>query len=139
MRALILLCTLVFPCIFFAQTTASGPAQTQSDLAQALASDWAGFLEYRDYSEPPTSTKRVQLPTWLSIAPTSAGQSWHYIYDDGPNKTAEETDLVAFHPADSAYSESDKWEADTKLPGHRLRGSPQRPRSTHPLRHRHGQ
>jgi len=107
MRSLLLLCTLVFPSALSAQTAPASAAQTQSDLTQALAGDWAGYLEYRDYSEPPTSTKRVQLLTWLSIAPTSAGQSWHYIYDDGPTKTVEETDLVTFHPADSTYSESD--------------------------------
>jgi hypothetical protein len=108
MRALILLCTLVFPSILIAQTAAFSPSQTQSELNHALAGDWAGFLQYRDYSEPATSIQRVQLPAWLSIAPTSSGQFWHYIYDDGPSKTVEETDLITFHPADSTYLESVK-------------------------------
>lgn len=45
------------------------------------------MLEYRDYSEPATSTKRVQLPTWLNIRPATEGVFLEYTYDDGPNKT----------------------------------------------------
>jgi hypothetical protein len=54
------------------------------DMALALTGEWAGYLEYRDYSEPPTSTKRVQLPMWLTVRSNAAGLSFHYIYDDGP-------------------------------------------------------
>lgn len=36
---------------------------TERAVQQALIGDWAGYLEYRDYSEPPTSAKRVQVPT----------------------------------------------------------------------------
>ena len=88
-----------------AQTT---PAQIKSDLRSALLGDWAGVLEYRDYSEPATSTKRVTLPTWLSIADADPAKlKWQYVYDDGPTKTVEETDIVTFDPETSTYSEVD--------------------------------
>lgn len=107
MRSLLLATALLMPCALPAQTPASAPAQIQSDLQQALLGDWTGVLEYRDYSEPPTSTKRVQLPTWLSITTNGPSQSWHYLYDDGPTKFVEEADTILFDPAASTYSESD--------------------------------
>jgi hypothetical protein len=82
------------------------PAQTQGDLRQALTGEWTGVLEYRDYSEPPTSAKRVQLPTWLTIAPFGDKLAEHFVYDDGPTKTVEETDVVALDTLASTYSES---------------------------------
>jgi hypothetical protein len=103
MRPLVL-GTLLLAFTASAQTT---PANPQADLQKSLAGDWTGVLEYRDYSEPVTSTKREKLPTWLSISTAGAAQSWHYIYDDGPSKVVEETDTVAFDPAASTYSESD--------------------------------
>ena len=105
MRALVLITTLLLPCALTAQTPP--PAQIQADLRQALLGDWTGVLEYRDYSEPATSTRRVLLPTWLSIAPSGSTQAWHYIYDDGPTKVVVETDTVSFDPANSTYAESD--------------------------------
>lgn len=54
------------------------------------------MLEYRDYSEPAGSTKRVQLPTWLTVAPAADGLHFTYTYDDGPNKVLEEKDTVVF-------------------------------------------
>jgi len=64
------------------------------ELDRALVGEWVGVLEYRDYAEPPGSTKRVRLPTWLSITLDGEQQRWHYTYDDGPGKTVEEVDLV---------------------------------------------
>jgi hypothetical protein len=110
MRALLLLSTLLLPCALTGQTppptTPPSTLQLKSDLRQALVGDWVGVLEYRDYSEPATSTKRVELPTWLSITPSADAQLWHYIYDDGPTKVVEESDNVTFDPAASIYSES---------------------------------
>jgi hypothetical protein len=76
-----------------AQTTSQDTASAsfRASLTQALIRDWVGVLEYRDYSEPPTTTKRVQLPTWLHIANTASAMQWHYVYDDDPNKVVEET------------------------------------------------
>jgi hypothetical protein len=107
MRTLLLAAALLTPCALHAQTPLTPPAQIQSDLQQALTGNWTGVLEYRDYSEPATSTKRVQLPTWLSITPAGSSQTWHYLYDDGPNKLVEETDTISFDPSTSTYTESD--------------------------------
>jgi hypothetical protein len=107
MRKFLLAAALLTPCALQAQTTVALPNQIQSDLQQALIGNWTGVLEYRDYSEPPTSTKRVQLPTWLSITPANSSQTWHYVYDDGPTKTVEETDTITFDPLASTYTESD--------------------------------
>jgi hypothetical protein len=82
------------------------PISIQAALNQALVGDWVGVLEYRDYSEPPTSTKRVQLPTWLRIVGNGQSLQWHYIYDDGPNKVVDETDTVIFDTSASTYSEA---------------------------------
>ena len=98
-------------CVLSAQTMPSQSVspQTRSELRLALLGDWVGVLEYRDYSEPPTSAKRETLPTWLSIADAEPGKSlkWRYIYDDGPTKVVEETDIVTFDPIASSYAESD--------------------------------
>ena len=105
-RTLLLAAAFLTPCAIHAQT-ATALHQIQSDLQQALTGNWTGVLEYRDYSEPATSTKRVQLPTWLTIKPTGSSQTWHYLYDDGPNKLVEETDTLSFDPSASTYTESD--------------------------------
>jgi hypothetical protein len=69
----------------------------------AVAGKWVGVLQYRDYSEPATSTKRVELPTWLVVTEGSP-QVWHYTYDDGPAKTVVEDDAVVFDPVAGRYS-----------------------------------
>jgi hypothetical protein len=84
--------------------SAAGPAETQQAIQTALAGEWAGYLEYRDYSEPPTSTKRVQLPTWLSVTRSPAALLLHYIYDDGPNKVVDESEQLALDTAQHTYT-----------------------------------
>ncbi len=74
------------------------------DLQSSLHGDWVGVLEYRDYSEPPTSTKRVKLPTWLSVAPQSASLLFRYTYDDGPTKTVVDTELLTIDPAAATWT-----------------------------------
>jgi hypothetical protein len=88
-----------------AQTVPASPSQTRVDLRHALVGDWVGVLEYRDYSEPATSNKRVQLPTWLTIAPAGDSVTEHFTYDDGPTKTVEETETVSFDVAAATYTE----------------------------------
>jgi hypothetical protein len=110
MRTLqISLCIFLLSSLTWCQKQVPAPAQVQSDLRTALLGDWVGVLEYRDYSEPATSTKRVNLPTWLTISEPKAAHSlkWHYTYDDGPTKVVEETDIVDFDSVASTYSESD--------------------------------
>ncbi len=90
------------------QTAAQPPAATE--LPNALRGSWAGILEYRDYSEPATSTKRVKLPTWLTIqrAGTSNDLAFYYLYDDGPTKTVTEVSTVRIDAAANRYSILDK-------------------------------
>jgi hypothetical protein len=104
--SLMLLLAFAFPSL--AQVSPS-PTQEVRDLKAALSASWTGILEYRDYSEPPTSTKRVQLPTWLTISDSGPnGQIvFHYIYDDGPNKVVDETDLVSLDPNGHTWASSD--------------------------------
>jgi len=92
--------------LLLAQKKEAAPSSTAevAQLQGVLAGSWAGTLEYRDFSEPATSTKRVKLPTWLSIELTGPGLRFHYIYDDGPNKTVTETSLARIDSATARYS-----------------------------------
>jgi len=103
-RTLVLSCSLLLSCAVSAQTVPT--SQTQTELRNALIGDWVGVLEYRDYSEPPTSTKRVDLPTWLSITANGAALTEHFIYDDGPTKTVESTETVTLDPGAGLYTEA---------------------------------
>lgn len=81
------------------------PATTSlAELQGSFAGSWAGTLEYRDYSEPATSTKRVKLPTWLTIEPTGGDLRFRYVYDDGPSKTVKENSIVRIDPATAHYT-----------------------------------
>lgn len=81
----------------------SPEVQRSLPLEHALAGRWAGVLEYRDYSEPVGSAKRVQLPTWLTIEVGAEGIRLTYTYDDGPDKVLEEKDTVVFDLAAKSY------------------------------------
>lgn len=94
---------LAFPLAIFTALAAE-PASTASEVQGALTGRWAGTLEYRDYSEPATSVKRVKLPTWLTITSAEGALTFHYIYDDGPGKTITETSLIRIEPAASHYT-----------------------------------
>ncbi len=96
-RAIPLLATLALGCRLPAQSGAV------TDLQQALVGSWVGTLEYRDYSEPATSTKRVKLPTWLGIELAGTDLRFRYVYDDGPAKTVTETSLIHIDPAAARY------------------------------------
>ena len=68
----------------------------------ALAGAWVGALEYRDYS----SNARVFLPMILDIRRTKGAPSLtlHYIYDDGPTKVVQDTEIVAIDPSAAIYT-----------------------------------
>jgi hypothetical protein len=86
--------------------TSSLSAQTTRVLAElesALIGSWAGTLEYRDYSEPAPSSKRVKLPTWLTIEATPDEIRFRYTYDDGPSKTVNELQIVHIDTAAATY------------------------------------
>jgi hypothetical protein len=84
-------------------TSASG-SSSLADLQQALTGSWVGTLEYRDYSEPAASIKRVKLPTWLTVQPAGADLLFTYIYDDGPTKTVTESSSVRIDPSGSRFT-----------------------------------
>ena len=88
-------------CAVVLQSVAAQAADL-SDVQSALVGSWTGTLEYRDYSEPATSTKRVKLPTWLTIEASGSDLRFKYIYDDGPSKTVTETAAVHFEASDVA-------------------------------------
>ena len=83
------------------------PAQTppggRTSLSGALLGHWTGVLEYRDYAEPATSTKRVQLPTWLYIHSQGEALRFEYTYDDGPNKVVKSSPTVLIDEAAETY------------------------------------
>ena len=79
-------------------------ASVAQELCAALLGDWTGVLEYRDYSEPPTSTKRVKLPTWLSVSASGSALRFRYTYDDGPGKTVVSTDTVTIDAARTLWT-----------------------------------
>lgn len=71
---------------------------SRSALYAAMAGQWIGTLEYKDYSRPDT---RVTLPTKLAItyAADSSAVLMHYVYDDGPGKIVEDDDRFAANAA----------------------------------------
>ena len=89
--------TLVFSALLLTAQSTPMP-----DLQRALAGSWAGTLEYRDYSEPATSVKRVKLPTWLAIE-AARELRFRYVYDDGPSKTVTELEVVRIDPVAARY------------------------------------
>jgi hypothetical protein len=94
-------------CFLHTQRAAAAPSPAPPDpteLQRALVGSWAGTLEYRDFSEPATSTKRVKLPTWLVVEPAGADLRFRYIYDDGPAKTVIETVLIRIDPTAARYA-----------------------------------
>jgi hypothetical protein len=100
-RQLTFLATLLLPSVLQAQTA---PPQAQVELTHALLGDWTGVLEYRDYSEPPASLKRVELPTWLTISTAPEGLYLDYTYDDGPSKTVSEHSVVVLDLRSAFYN-----------------------------------
>lgn len=82
---------------------AAEPPKTSGDIQRSLSGNWAGVLEYRDFSEPPTSTKRTRLPTWVSVEPAGEYLRFRYTYDDGPNKIATSTEVVQFDAVAARY------------------------------------
>ena len=84
----------------------SSPNPIKADPAQpiyaALNGAWVGALEYRDYS----NNSRVVLPTILDIQQRAgtAELSLHYIYDDGPTKVVQDTEIVTVNVATATYT-----------------------------------
>jgi hypothetical protein len=64
---------------------------TATLVAKALAGDWSGTLDYRDYRDDTRET----LPASMQ----SDGQSLAWTFDDGPAKTVRSTEVWALDPA----------------------------------------
>ncbi len=105
-RSLLASMLLLGPALAGQTPTAAGDSTTadlQAPLRQALVGHWTGALEYRDYSEPAASTKRVELPTWLTISGQPEGLRFEYVYDDGPGKVVTEKDAVVVDVKAASY------------------------------------
>ena len=74
---------------------ARGASPIVSDVATlaagALAGDWTGTLDYRDFGKD----SRATLPTVLR----SDGQSLEWTFDDGPGKTVRSSERWVFEPS----------------------------------------
>ncbi len=77
--------------IAVAQGLLTTPADTAAVVAKALAGDWTGTLDYRDYSDD----SRETLPTLMQ----SDGAVLAWTFDDGPGKTVRSSETWAFDAA----------------------------------------
>lgn len=79
-------------------------AQENKTIFQTIAGNWAGVLEYQDYSE----NKRVKLKTYLSIKPSADGSSAEIttVYDDF-GRIIKETEIVKLGQTAKNYSDGD--------------------------------
>lgn len=115
----LLLSTLCLGALSLDSLQVAGPPADRGilhDLQSALEGEWTGVLEYRDYGESPTSTKRVKLPTWLSVSKEQESLRFRYIYDDGPAKTVFESDLVTIDTASFTWTITPDNGKDAKTP-----------------------
>ena len=81
-------------------SVSKGALPTRTDTAEvvtkALAGEWAGTLDYRDYSDDSRST----LPTMMQ----SDGQTLAWTFDDGPGKTVRSSETWAFDASGQALT-----------------------------------
>ena len=70
------------------------PAPSVKALTSALAGEWTGTLEYRDY----TTDKRVTLPTTLKATAVDDGRAveWKFRYDEGKGRFVESKSVLKF-------------------------------------------
>jgi len=92
-------------CVVHAQNKAIAVDKraVDTELQRSLTGMWVGTLEYRDYSEPATSTKRVKLPTWLRVEAAEVGLRFRYVFDDGPAKVVTNEELIRIDTAAGTY------------------------------------
>jgi hypothetical protein len=96
--ATILAFGLSFPTL--AQQSAVLSASIEKQIGEAVVGQWTGVLEYRDYR----SDAHVKLPTWLEVSSSAAGLTFHYVYDDGPKKVVDETEVVMIDAGKATYT-----------------------------------
>jgi hypothetical protein len=73
-----------------ARSLPAPPVDAAATLTAALAGNWAGTLDYRDYG----NDSRVTLPTLMS----ANGLSIAWTFDDGPGKTVRSAETWSFTP-----------------------------------------
>ncbi len=75
---------------------------TRNQIYSALAGQWTGTLEYRDFQ----SNERVLLPAWLEVRQSVDGKAleFAYTYDDGPAKTVTEKSTITIDEAVHQFS-----------------------------------
>lgn len=73
-----------------ARSQPAQPIDAAVTLAAALAGNWAGTLDYRDYG----NDQRTSLPTLM----TATGLQLAFTFDDGPGKTVRSTDTWSVTP-----------------------------------------
>jgi hypothetical protein len=69
--------------------------------APAFVGSWVGTLEYRDYSDD----SREKLGTLLRIYQPKGSSDWvfRYVYDDGPKKVVQESEMISLDWANHKY------------------------------------
>ena len=77
--------------IAVAQGLLTDPVDTAGAVSKALAGNWAGTLDYRDFSDD----SRETLPTLMQ----SDGTVLAWTFDDGPGKTVRSSETWAFNAA----------------------------------------
>ncbi len=82
--------------IAVAQGLLAAPVDTGAAVAKALAGNWSGTLDYRDYGKD----SRVTLPTLMQ----SDGQMLAWTFDDGPGKTVRSSETWVFSASGQSVS-----------------------------------
>ena len=82
--------------IAVAQGLLAVPDDTAAVVAKALKGDWAGTLDYRDYSDD----SRETLPTLMQ----SDGAMLSWTFDDGPGKTVRSSETWVFDATGQALT-----------------------------------
>ncbi len=82
--------------IAVAQGLLAAPVDTGAAVAKALAGNWSGTLDYRDYGKD----SRVTLPTLMQ----SDGQMLAWTFDDGPGKTVRSSETWVFSTSGQSVS-----------------------------------
>ncbi|MEA1618006.1 S41 family peptidase [Erythrobacter sp. T5W1-R] len=79
-----------------AQGLLAAPTDTAAAVSKALAGDWAGTLDYRDFSDDSRET--------LTTLMRSDGAVLSWTFDDGPGKTMRSSDTWVFDAAGQALT-----------------------------------
>jgi hypothetical protein len=88
-----------------ARSLPAPPVDAAAAITAALAGNWAGTLDYRDYG----NDGRVTLPTVM----TATGLAIAWTFDDGPGKTVRSAERWAFTPDGKSLTISHEKSSET--------------------------